>query len=180
MLYLKDEIILAVKKSVIISERALQVYIKKSKCSADCFGTMLIRDGILSRGYMGRIISDSFNVSYVELSSTLFYLNIFELIPTELFLNFNVIPLYAIADTVTLVSSDPLNNDLKKKLSNLLRSEVNMVYSFSDEIIFYLYKINNELLLNNEAVNMTIKSSNNFYIEKDQLMHKLANYLIKR
>lgn len=171
---------MTVMKSVVISDRALQIYIKKAKYSADCFGTMLIRDGILSRSYMGKIISDCFNVSYVELSSTLFYLKMFELIPTEVFLNVNILPLYVISDTVTMVSSDPLNKNLKNKLASLLKCKVNLVYSFSDEITFYLYKINNEILRSHYAKNTTVNTSNNYHIEREQLIHKLANYLIKR
>lgn len=175
MLYLKHEIVQAVKNSIMISDRALQIYVNKSNNSSDQFGTMLIRDGIISRSHMGKLISDYYNVSYIELSTTILYRKIFKLYPTEIFLTLNILPLYVMANTITMVTCDPLNPQLKSKLSKLLNQDVNLLFSFSDEIIFYLYKINRDILMNKENYNEPTSLQ---VVAKDKLMNKLANFLL--
>lgn len=180
MIYLKEEIIQAVKKSIKISDRALQAYVNKSKYSADNFGILLIRDNIIARSHIGKIIGDCYNISYIELSSTIYFCNVYQLIPIEFFLNLKSIPLYVFEDTITVATADPFSNILKMKLSKLLSHNVNLLFSFSDEVSFYLYKKNNELLLNDKAKCILTKSSSATQNENDKLLYQLSNYLIRR
>lgn len=179
MIYLKQEIVQAVKKSIKISDHALQAYVKKSNSSADLFGIMLIRDNVISRNYIGKLIADCYNIAYIELSTTIYLSNICQLVPIELFLNLKSIPLYTIRNTITIATADPFNNTLKNKLSNLLNKDVNLLYSFSDEIGVYLYKMNNELLLEYKDKYNLALSASSLNNKKDILMFQLSNFLIR-
>lgn len=177
MINLDDKILKTIKISISLSNRAFNKYVAKSNNSAERLGILLVNDGIISRSFAGKVIADAIDKAYVELATTSFQGKLFNMVPNEYFLRLNCIPIYSIGSTITLASNDPLNEKLILNLEKELDTSVNLIFSFGDEIRYFLYK-NNTSILFNKTCDALCSNSNDRIHFQEELCRSLSNYLI--
>jgi len=94
----------------------------------------LVKENYVSRKKYGKIIGDYLGVAYLPLSETLFDLSTIRCVPQNISEQYNTIVLYEIKNIISVASSDPLNQNASKVLSDVTGKKVSMVFSFEDEI----------------------------------------------
>jgi type IV pilus assembly protein PilB len=94
-----------------------------------------------NKAELGRLWGDSIATAYVDLDKTLFQDGIVRLLPRDFAERHRMIPLYRFGDTVTVATSDPMNNVLLGEARRLIGSPVSPVFSLPGDIEFAI-KVN--------------------------------------
>lgn len=121
-----------------IKDRHLKRYIENSKGSLTNFSESLLKEGWCSRDELGQLISEEFNVSYVNLHDTLIDYGLLQLLNQKASHPFKIIPLYVMGDHVTVASAHDLTAKELNELELIFGKRVNRVFSFEDEIDTYI------------------------------------------
>lgn len=135
---------------------------KKFEGDAEQIMNLLIEGNASPRSVVGKLWGDSLNTAYVDLNKTLFQAKAVELLPMDYALKNHIIPIYRMADTVTVAAADPTDYKMLNTASNIMGYKVSAVFSFRDEI--------------EDAVGIEYQSNSKL----DEFMNKLSKLAIRK
>ena len=132
--------------------------VHESDNDAMFFAQKIIESGYLSRDDIGPILGNTMNIAYLNLETTLFHDDLIDLLPKDLALKYNAIPVYKIGPAITVAFSNPIDVEKVNMIQTLLGSPVESVFSFPEEITSAIqvnYHRNEEL--ENIAINFNFE-----------------------
>lgn len=94
----------------------------------------LIRKGIVKDEVLFQCMADYFNLPYVDIDTYLIDDQVIKLIPEELARRHTLIPLFKIADTLTIAMDNPLNILALDEVRNKVKTNVEIVISTEKKI----------------------------------------------
>ena len=108
---------------------------KESNNNALDFAERTIHTGYLDSNDIGPIIGDTMNIAYLNLETTLFHDELLALLPKDLAMKYQVIPVYKIGPSITVAFSNPSDIETLNIIQTLLGGSIEPIFSFPDEIL---------------------------------------------
>ncbi len=99
------------------------------------FAHEIIQTGYLSKDDIGPVYGDTMNVAYLNLESTLFHEALLDILPKDISLKYQAIPIYQIGPSVTVAFSNPADIDTLNTIRTLIGKSIDPVFSFPDDIL---------------------------------------------
>ena len=94
-------------KKGIISQDQLDKVTEESKARGLSLDKILIKQGLVKEDDMAGILSDHIGIPFMDLSDYLVDSSVIKLVPEAIALKYKLIPLFKIADTVTVAMVNP-------------------------------------------------------------------------
>ncbi len=99
------------------------------------FAREVVHTGYVTKDDIGPIYGDTMSVAYLNLESTLFHEELLEILPKDISMKYQAIPVYQIGPSITVAFSDPSNIENLNTLRTLLGKSIDPVFSFPDDIM---------------------------------------------
>jgi len=118
----------------ILSEDACQRLTEKHQEDAFAILMHLVHTTPSQRTKLGRLWSDSLNISYVDLKTTLFQHSVVQQLPEDFSRRNRIILLYQFGEVVTAALANPQAHFLVKEAEKTIGKPISPVFAFPDEI----------------------------------------------
>jgi CheY-like chemotaxis protein len=99
-----------------ITQYQIEQALKLQQDSELMLGKILVSQGWLTEEIVSRTVSKQLDISYVDLTNTLCNQNVIQLVPRELAIKHNILPLFIQKNTVYVAVEDPLNTKMLERL----------------------------------------------------------------
>lgn len=132
---LTENIIIQFQKKSHVSPIYMKMYIERANHNALMFAQALVADGHIDNDSAGTILGNAIDTAYINLNTTLFHDNIVELLPQEMAIKYEAIPIYKLGAAVTIAMSQPDNHEKIRAISNFLDEPIDAIFSLPDDII---------------------------------------------
>ena len=121
---------------------------KEAEKAGEPLRKVLVRMGYVSEEVLLTYLADELNIPYVSLANFIIMPEVVRLVPEPLARKYTLIPIFNVADTVTVAMADPLNiftiDELRNKTNlnietcfaseNEIRNSINQYYSVSEDM----------------------------------------------
>ncbi|MFC1591427.1 GspE/PulE family protein [Thermodesulfobacteriota bacterium] len=107
-----------------------------AKLKDDHFALLLqlLRTGALGKTALGKLWADSLGVAYIDPKRIVFQKAALKLLDERVAQKYQVLPVYRLGDTVTLLSTRPNDISLQDDLEQIMRKKVSLLFSFPDDL----------------------------------------------
>ncbi len=171
-----------------ITPQQLKDALNEQKVSGKRLGDLLVEQGVITEDQLIETISERLSIPRVSISTMVIDPRVIQLVPVHIARRYNLIPIFAIGNTLTLAMADPLNIiaiDEIRYVSNLniqravasasqINDAIDKYYSVADSM--------NQIIGNNEEeiVPEAADTNENLVQEANSPIIKLVNLIIKK
>jgi type IV pilus assembly protein PilB len=122
------------KEKGFITESQLKEALEEQATSGTRLGEVLVRQGLITEEQLVETISERLGIPTITISSMVIDPKVIRRVPVEVARRYNIIPAFAIGDTLTLAMSDPLNIIAIEQIKYLTGADVKRAVASKSEI----------------------------------------------
>ena len=134
MMILTESLIASLQETAHVPPVPLAGMLKAANKDAVAFVQFVIQDGYMDRDAAGELLASLMNRTYVNLSKTLFQDDLVAMLTLEMAQHYQAIPIYQLANIVTVGMVTPNDAAIVTALEKLLMKSVSPVFCFKDEV----------------------------------------------
>ncbi|MBN2226600.1 MAG: Flp pilus assembly complex ATPase component TadA [candidate division Zixibacteria bacterium] len=119
----------------LITQAELQDALKDQKKTGSKVGNILVEKGLITQDQLLDTLSERLNIPKIALNTLVIDPHVITMVPVEVARRYGLIPVFKIANTLTIAMADPLNIIAIEELKYLTRCDIKRVVSPENEII---------------------------------------------